>query len=81
MAHVNCLVFDLGASNGRAVVAGFDGERYSLEVTQVTSGLGSLAVDTWGREVIARSSTTRTHLPGDRGPWDAAYARWRALLG
>ncbi len=32
MASRNFLVFDLGASNGRAVIARFDGERYTLEV-------------------------------------------------
>ena len=33
MAEKNFLIFDLGASNGRAVVARFDGERYTLDVT------------------------------------------------
>jgi rhamnulokinase len=42
-------------------------------------GLGEITTLAEGREIVGRSSTTRMHLPGDRGPWDAAYARWRAL--
>lgn len=33
MAERTCLVFDVGASNGRAVVGLFDGERFTLDVT------------------------------------------------
>ena len=33
MATMDYLIFDFGASNGRAVVARFDGERYTLDVT------------------------------------------------
>jgi sugar (pentulose or hexulose) kinase len=33
MATKDYLIFDFGASNGRAVVARFDGERYTLDVT------------------------------------------------
>jgi rhamnulokinase/L-fuculokinase len=31
MARQNYLVFDVGASHGRAVVAGFDGQKFTLE--------------------------------------------------
>jgi rhamnulokinase len=33
-----------------------------------------------GRELVRRSSRVREHQPADRGPWDQAYARYRALL-
>ncbi len=33
MARKNFLIFDLGASNGRAIVAHFDGRRFDMEVT------------------------------------------------
>jgi rhamnulokinase len=33
-----------------------------------------------GRELVSRSSHLREHKPADRGPWDQAYDRYRALL-
>ena len=33
MAVKHYLIFDFGASNGRAIVAGFDGKRVTMDVT------------------------------------------------
>jgi sugar (pentulose or hexulose) kinase len=66
-------------ATGIPVVAGPTETTVAGNLIMQLKGLGEIADLAQGREVVARSTTTRTYLPGDRGPWDAAYARWRAL--
>ena len=42
-------------------------------------GLGEIKDLQEGRDLVRRSVTLATHEPNDRGRWDEAYGRWRAL--
>ncbi|MBN1642455.1 MAG: rhamnulokinase [Anaerolineae bacterium] len=43
--------------------------------------LGQIASLQEGRAIVRRSFDVREYAPGDRAPWDAAYARYLRLLG
>jgi hypothetical protein len=44
-------------------------------------GTGEIAGLKDGREIIARSSETRSHIPQNTAAWDEAYKRYRGIFG
>jgi rhamnulokinase len=68
-------------ATGVPVVAGPVETTVAGNLIMQLKGTGEIAGLKDGREIIARSSETRSHTPRDSAAWDEAYAKYRRLFG
>ena len=68
-------------ATGRQVVAGPVEATAAGNIVVQMVALGRVGNLSEGREIVRRSSDLTTYDPGDRAPWDEAYARLLAMVG
>lgn len=68
-------------ATGVPVVAGPVETTVAGNLIMQLKGTGEIGGLKDGREIIARSSETRSHIPRDSAEWDEAYAKYRELFG
>jgi len=68
-------------ATGVPVVAGPVETTVAGNLVMQLMGTGEIAGLKDGREIIARSSETRSHIPQNTAAWDEAYKRYRGIFG